>query len=190
MQKLKTMCEEKIASRRVEPNSPLWEPLTFVLNQWERLTRFCDVPGVPLDTNLVEQALIMPVRYLAGSFNYQTEDGAVVGDHCHVPHRHGARQRRRARRVVDGVPSQPRGPRQEARALPALGVPRATRGREGVVGTSPRAPPRETPRRGPEPARSAPPARGLRDLAPEVRKGATRRVAAPDQDLQLAGEQR
>lgn len=23
----------------------------------------------------------MPVRYLAGSFNYQTEDGALVGDH-------------------------------------------------------------------------------------------------------------
>jgi hypothetical protein len=82
MQQLKTMCEEKITSKRVEPSSRLWEPLTFVINQWDRLTRFCDAPGVPLDTNLVEQALIMPVRYLAGSFNYQTEDGAVVGDHA------------------------------------------------------------------------------------------------------------
>ncbi len=81
MQQLKKMCEEKINSKLVEPSSPLWEPLTFVVNQWDRLTRFCDVPGVPLDTNLVEQALIIPVRYLAGSFNYQTEDGAVVGDH-------------------------------------------------------------------------------------------------------------
>ena len=76
------MCEEKITSKLVEPSSRLWEPLTFVINQWDRLTRFCDVPGVPLDTNLVEQALIMPVRYLAGSFNYHTEDGAVVGDHA------------------------------------------------------------------------------------------------------------
>ena len=82
MQQLKKMCEEKITSKRVEPSSRLWEPLTFVINQWDRLTRFCDVPGVPLDTNLVEQALIMPVRYLAGSFNYHTEDGAVVGDHA------------------------------------------------------------------------------------------------------------
>lgn len=81
MLELKKMCEEKIRSRLVEPSSPLWEPLTFVLNQWERLTRFYEEPSVPLDTNLVEQALIMPVRYLAGSFNYQTEDGAVVGDH-------------------------------------------------------------------------------------------------------------
>ena len=40
----------------------------------------CEVPGVPLDTYLVEQALITPVRYVAGSFNDQTEDGAVVGD--------------------------------------------------------------------------------------------------------------
>jgi hypothetical protein len=82
MVQLKKMCEEKIASKRVEPSSPLWEPLTFIVNQWDRLTRFCEVPGVPLDTNLVEQALIMPVRYLAGSFNYHTVDGAVVGDHA------------------------------------------------------------------------------------------------------------
>ena len=82
LQQLKKMCEEKITSKRVEPSSRLWEPLTFVINQWDRLTRFCDVPGVPLDTNLVEQALIMPVRYFAGSFNYHTEDGAVVGDHA------------------------------------------------------------------------------------------------------------
>jgi hypothetical protein len=80
MLELKKMCEGKIASKRVEPNSPLWEPLTFVVNQWPRLVRFCEAPGVPLDTNLVEQALIMPVRYLAGSFNYQTESGAAVGD--------------------------------------------------------------------------------------------------------------
>jgi hypothetical protein len=80
LEQLKKMCQEKITSKRVEPSSRLWEPLTFIINQWDRLTRFCSVPGVPLDTNLVEQALIMPVRYLAGSFNYQTEDGAVVGD--------------------------------------------------------------------------------------------------------------
>lgn len=34
------------------------------------------------------------------------------------------------------------------------------------------------------------PARGLRDFAPKVREGAARRIAAPDQDLQLASEQR
>lgn len=80
MMRLKKMCDERLTSKRVEPNSSLWGPLTFVVNQWGRLIQFCEVPGVPLDTNLVEQALIMPVRYFSGSFNYHTEDGAVVGD--------------------------------------------------------------------------------------------------------------
>lgn len=81
METLKNMCESKITSRLVEPNSKLWEPLTFIINQWSRLTKFCNEPGVPIDTNLVEQILIIPVRYLAGSFNYQTPTGAEVGDH-------------------------------------------------------------------------------------------------------------
>lgn len=80
MEKLKAMCDEKLRNKLVEPNSALWEPLSFIINQWPRLTRFYEVPGVPLDTNLVEQKLIIPVRYLAASFNYQTETGAEVGD--------------------------------------------------------------------------------------------------------------
>jgi hypothetical protein len=74
------MCEEKLRNKLVEPSSALWEPLSFIVNQWPRLTRFYEVPGVPLDTNLVEQKLIIPVRYLAASFNYKTETGAEVGD--------------------------------------------------------------------------------------------------------------
>jgi transposase len=80
MEDLKAMCAAKITSRLVEPNSKLWGPVTFVLNQWPRLTIFCREPGVPLDTNLIEQNLIMPVRYLSGSFNYKTINGAEVGD--------------------------------------------------------------------------------------------------------------
>jgi transposase len=80
MKRLKKMCTERLQSKLVEPNAPLWEPLTFIINQWDRLTRFCEVPSVPLDTNVVEQMLIIPVRYLAGSFNYKTQDGADVGD--------------------------------------------------------------------------------------------------------------
>lgn len=80
MEKLKNMCTKKIESRLVEPRSPLWEPVTFFINQWARLTRFLEVPGVPLDTNLVEQNLIIPVRYLAASFNFQNTNGSEVGD--------------------------------------------------------------------------------------------------------------
>lgn len=80
MLRLFQMCKDKSDGNLVEPNSPLWEPVSFVINQWHRLTRFYEVPGVPLDSNLVEQALIIPVRYLAGSFAYKTQNGADVGD--------------------------------------------------------------------------------------------------------------
>jgi hypothetical protein len=80
MERLWQMCKQKLDAKLVEPHSPLWEPISFIINQWERLTRFCEVPGVPLDSNLVEQTLIIPVRYLAGSFAYKTQNGADVGD--------------------------------------------------------------------------------------------------------------
>lgn len=80
MEKLKAMCEEELKSTLAESSSALWAPLSFIISQWLRLTRFCEVPGVPLDPNLIEQKLVIPVRYLAGSFNSQTETGAEVGD--------------------------------------------------------------------------------------------------------------
>ena len=55
MEKLQAMCVEKLRNKLVEPNSALWAPLSFIVNQWARLTRFYEVPGVPLDTNLMEQ---------------------------------------------------------------------------------------------------------------------------------------
>jgi transposase len=192
LEQLKKMCEEKITSKLVEPSSRLWEPLTFVINQWERLTRFCDVPGVPLDTNLVEQALIMPVRYFAGSFNYHTEDGAMVGDH--------AMSLIATARANDVEPvaylTECLRCHEDLAQRPEHYLPWVYRERRKDVdasNASPRAPPCETPRRGntePGPALSAQPARRLRDLSPQVRKGTARRVATPDQHLQLAGEQR
>ena len=182
MQQLKKMCEDKIASKRVEPSSRLWEPLTFVINQWERLTRFCDAPGVPLDTNLVEQALIMPVRYFSGSFNYHTEDGAVVGD--------------RAMSLIATARANGVEPvaylteclrcHEDLAKRPEHYLPWVYRERHrnaNGADTSPRAPPPETPRPEPESAPGAPSTRRLPDLAPQVRKVAARRVAAPDQHL-------
>ena len=188
LQQLKKMCEEKITSKRVEPSSRLWEPLTFVINQWDRLTRFCDVPGVPLDTNLVEQALILPVRYFAGSFNYHTEDGAVVGDH--------AMSLIATARAHDVEPvawlTECLRCHEDLAQRPEHYLPWVYRQRQkaGDASEAPRAPPRETLRREPDPAPRAPPAPGLRDISPQLRKGAALGVAAPDQHLQLAGKQR
>jgi hypothetical protein len=190
MQELKKMCEEKITSKLVEPSSRLWEPLTFVINQWDRLTRFCDVPGVPLDTNLVEQALILPVRYFAGSFNYHTEDGAVVGDHAmSLIATARANDVEPVAWLTECLRCHEDLARRPEHYLPWVYRARLEAGKASSE-ASPRAPPRETPQREPERAPSAPPAPGLRDPFPKVRKSAVRRVTTPDQHLQLASEQR
>jgi hypothetical protein len=190
MQQLKKMCAEKITSKQIEPSSRLWEPLTFVVNQWDRLTRFCEVPGVPLDTNLVEQALIMPVRYYAGSFNYQTEEGALVGDHSmSLIATARANDVEPVAWLTECLRCHVDLAQRPEHYLPWVYRERLGRG-DASSDASPRAPPRETLRREPEPALGAEPARGLRDLSPQLGKGAAHRVAAPDQHLQFAGEQR
>jgi len=178
MLQLKKMCEEKVASRSVEPNSPLWEPVTFLLNQWERLTLFCEAPGVPLDTNLVEQALIVPVRYLAGSFNYHTENGAVVGDHAMsiiaTARAHGVEP---VAYLTECLRSH-----EDLATRPEHYLPWVYRARNGDADAPARSAQRAAE---PEPSDAR-----LRDLAPEIREGDASRVPAPEQHLQLAGEQR
>jgi hypothetical protein len=175
MLRLKAMCVEKIAKKLVEPSSPLWEAVTFVVNQWDRLVLFCEIPNVPLDTNLVEQALIMPVRYLAGSFNYHTEDGAVVGDRL---------MSLIATARANGVEpvaylTECLRCHEDVAKRPEYYLPWVYKERREEGDASPRAPPGEPRREAQE---------ELRDPAPKVGKRAARRVATPDQDLQLAGE--
>jgi hypothetical protein len=168
MLQLKKMCEEKVASRSVEPNSPLWEPVTFILNQWKRLTLFCEAPGVPLDTNLVEQALIVPVRYLAGSFNYHTENGAVVGDHAMsliaTARAHGVEP---VAYLTECLRSH-----EDLAKRPEHYLPWVYRARSAERTAEPE----------PSDAR-------LRDLAPKLREDDTSRVATPEQYLQLTGKE-
>lgn len=177
MLRLKKMCEEKVVSRSVEPNSPLWEPVTFILNQWERLTLFCEVPDVPLDTNLVEQALIVPVRYLAGSFNYHTENGAVVGDHAMsiiaTARAHGVEP---VAYLTECLRSH-----EDLAKRPEHYLPWVYRARDGGADAAARAADRTAE---PEPSDAR-----LRDLAPEIGEDDPSGVATPEQDLQLASEE-
>jgi hypothetical protein len=177
MLQLKKMCEEKVASRSVEPNSPLWEPVTFILNQWERLTLFCEAPGVPLDTNLVEQALIIPVRYLAGSFNYHTENGAVVGDHAMsiiaTARAHGVEP---VAYLTECLRSH-----EDLAKRPEHYLPWVYRARDGGADAAARAADRT--------AEPEPSAARLRDLAPKIGEDDPSGVATPEQDLQLASEE-
>jgi transposase len=182
MEKLKAMCKEKITSKLVEPSSLLWEPLTFIINQWERLTKFYQEPNIPLDTNLVEQGLIIPVRYLAGSFNYKNQNGADVGDLCmSLVATARANDVEPVAYLTDCLRNH-----QDLAKRPEYYLPwvyrerireRALPPEPEALGDAPHAPQETRPR-------------SLCDLAPELREGAAHGVTAPYQNLQLAGEKR
>jgi len=80
MEKLREWLIEKIGGKTVEPNSSLGEAINYIANQWPRLTAFLQYPGVPLDSNLVEQIIKLIIRYRNNSRVYKTQNGADVAD--------------------------------------------------------------------------------------------------------------
>jgi hypothetical protein len=80
MEKFHTWMTEKIEGKQIEPNSGLGEAILYSLKHWKKLTRFLEVPGVPLDSNLVERALKKSIIHRNNSLFYKTEYGARVGD--------------------------------------------------------------------------------------------------------------
>jgi transposase len=87
MDALKKWMEEEVSAKRVEPNSSLGKAYQYMFNHWPELTRFLEVAGAPLDNNVVEQALKIPIRHRKNSLFYKTENGALIGDiHMSIVH--------------------------------------------------------------------------------------------------------
>ncbi len=80
MKTLSDWIETQFRERLVEPNSRLGKALAYVKNHWRGLTRFLDVPGVPLDNNTTERELKPAQRHRKNSLFFKTEAGAAVGD--------------------------------------------------------------------------------------------------------------
>jgi hypothetical protein len=62
----------------VEPNSSLGKALSYLRGHWETLTRFLQIPGAPLDTNLVERALKLFIRQRKNSLCFATAHSAYI----------------------------------------------------------------------------------------------------------------
>jgi hypothetical protein len=71
---------EELEGHKVEPNSGLGQAIAYSLKRWKKLTRFLEVPGAPLDNNLVERALKKSIIHRNNSLFFKTENGAEVGD--------------------------------------------------------------------------------------------------------------
>jgi len=66
--------------KKVEPNSGLGEATDFMQRHWDKLTLFLQVPGAPLDNNIVERALKKAILHRKNALFFKTQNGARVGD--------------------------------------------------------------------------------------------------------------
>ena len=80
MDALHTWCTTQLDDHLVEPNSGLGQAITYFLKHWRPLTRFLEIPGAPLDNNVVERALKKAILHRKGALFYKTLNGAHVGD--------------------------------------------------------------------------------------------------------------
>mgnify|MGYP001606605478 CR=1 FL=1 len=77
---LRAWIDEQFQERLIEPNSRLGKAFAYLKNHWPGLTRFLEVPGVPLDNNQTERELKPAQRHRKNSLFFKNELGAAVGD--------------------------------------------------------------------------------------------------------------
>lgn len=76
---LKSWLEEQWDQKQMEPNSSLGKATRYLLGHWEPLTGFLRIPGAPLDNNVSEQSLKLPILNRKNSYFFKTQNGADVG---------------------------------------------------------------------------------------------------------------
>jgi hypothetical protein len=80
MEGLRRWMAEQLDEKIVEPNSGLGHAIAYAQKRWDRLTRFLEVPGAPLDNNAAERILKKAILSRKNSYFYKTARGAHVGD--------------------------------------------------------------------------------------------------------------
>jgi len=80
MTRLHNWLQRQFDDKLVEPNSALGEAITYMLNHWEKLTRFLQVAGAPLDNNICERALKKAIIHRKNALFYKSQRGARIGD--------------------------------------------------------------------------------------------------------------
>ncbi|KTD04527.1 Transposase IS66 family protein [Legionella geestiana] len=79
MDELYQYIHHQLDSRQVEPNDSLGRAMRYMLKHWHELTQFLRVAGAPLDNNVLERALKIPIRGRRTWLFYKTEYGAFIG---------------------------------------------------------------------------------------------------------------
>jgi transposase len=79
MKALKAYMVNQLESKQVEPNDSLGTAMRYMLKHWHELTQFLRVAEAPLDNNIVERALKIPIRGRRTWLFYKTQYGAMTG---------------------------------------------------------------------------------------------------------------
>jgi len=69
----------QLTTKQVEPNDSLGIAMRYMLKHWHELTQFLRVAGAPLDNNILERALKIPIRGRRTWLFYKTQYGAMIG---------------------------------------------------------------------------------------------------------------
>jgi transposase len=80
MARIKNYCENLVDTRQVEPNSSLGKAIQYLKNQWEGLTLFLRVPGVPISNNDDERLMKRAVLNRKNACFFKSEAGAKIAD--------------------------------------------------------------------------------------------------------------
>ena len=80
MEKIRSYCNDLIASKQIEPNSSMGKAIAYFNNHFEQLTLFLRLPGVPLTNNDTERLLKRAVLNRKNAYFYKNETGAKIGD--------------------------------------------------------------------------------------------------------------
>ncbi len=79
MDDLHIYLENLLSSKQVEPNDALGKSVRYMLKHWHELTQFLRIEGAPIDNNMLERALKIPIRGRRTWLFYKTEYGAMIG---------------------------------------------------------------------------------------------------------------
>ena len=80
MEELKAWLDDQKEAPLFDPGSSLGKAIQYMLNHWEKLIGFLEIPSAPLDNNELERGLKVPKRNQKNAYFYKTEHGALIGD--------------------------------------------------------------------------------------------------------------
>jgi hypothetical protein len=79
MGELKNWIDKVFPNKLAEPNSKLGAGVKYMQKHWKGLTAFLRHPGAPLDNNILEQQLRVPVLNRKNFLFFKSEYGACRG---------------------------------------------------------------------------------------------------------------